>query len=171
MPATGWPFFLANGTVLIVAESGYAGSEIYDPATGTSVAVGGTAVSVYGGETVTLLASGKVLITGGSAENGAALASAELYDPATKRFTATGSMVEARVDHLATLLASGKVLVAGGSDSPSAELYDPATGTFAATGSLTTAMDFSSTATLLPSGNVLFAGGQLDGRSAALYNE
>lgn len=39
------------------------------------------------GHTATLLASGKVLITGGA--NGVANASAELYDPATDTFTAT----------------------------------------------------------------------------------
>ena len=96
--------------------------------------------------TATLLPNGKVLVAGG--ENGSgALASAELYDPATGTWSATGSLATARDYHTATLLPNGKVLVAGGfngsGDLASAELYDPATGTWSATGSLATARDFS----------------------------
>jgi hypothetical protein len=103
--------------------------------------------------TATLLFDGKVLAAGGS--------SAELYDPATGAWTATGSMTVPRDQHTATLLRDGKVLVAGGSPEAqaSAELYDPATGTWSATGSLTVGR-FEHTATLLPDGRVLVAGGE-----------
>lgn len=72
---------------------------------------------------VTTLRNGKVLIAGG---NGRApnhvlrdLATAELYDPATNKFTPTGNMTTPRIDHRAVLLDNGKVLVIGGTTSRS----------------------------------------------------
>lgn len=80
--------------------------------------------------TATLLPTGKVLVAGGhdSHNDGTGfLASAELYDPTTGAWTATGSLSAGRYQHTATLLPSGKVLVAGGYGDTgllaSAELY------------------------------------------------
>src|SRR5687767_10608314 len=50
--------------------------------------------------TATLLANGKVLVVGGY--NNGALASAELYDPATDVWTTTGALTPARLYHTAT---------------------------------------------------------------------
>jgi hypothetical protein len=91
----------------------------------------------------TLLANGEVLVAGGDNYTDSFLASAELYNPATGKWTFTGSMSVPRVDHDAVLLQNGQVLVAGGYNaSPgylaSAELYNPAIGTWTPTGSMTT---------------------------------
>ena len=132
---------------------------------GTFASTGSMSQARSGG-TATLLGNGKVLVAGGfgpiSGGYYSSLDSAELYDPGSGAFTATGSMTTHRDGDTATLLPSGKVLVAGGEWMPfptaSAELYDPATGTFTATGSMSVTR-VQATATLLPSGKVLIAGG------------
>jgi hypothetical protein len=116
--------------------------------------------------TATLLPSGQVLVAGGVG-GGATLASAELYDPATRAWTPTAPMSSLRYGHTALLLPSGKVLVAGGANGQhialsTAELYDPATGTWTATGSMLSPR-YSHVMELLPSGKVLVASGYIDG--------
>src|SRR5450631_750911 len=114
------------------------------------------------GHTATLLPGGKVLIAGGMRRNQDFYRSAELFDPATGKFQATGEMTTARVGHVAKLLHSGKVLIAGGwvghGATDSAELYDPATGRFTAISKMTTKRGQPS-GTLLANGDVLIAGG------------
>ena len=110
--------------------------------------------------TATLLPDGRVFIAGGT-NQGRALDSAELYDPATGAWTPTRSLFSPRESHTSVLLPGGQVLLVGGfSDDflSSAELYDPATGTSTGTGSLHTAREIP-TATLLPNGKVLVVGG------------
>jgi N-acetylneuraminic acid mutarotase len=177
---------LPNGKVLVAGgfaiDFGYgggshAGAALYDPAGGTWTTTGQLATA-RDAHTATLLPNGKVLVAGGNNNQLfgglGPLASAELYDPASGTWTATGSLATARPYSTAVLLPNGKVLVAGGyktSALASAELYDPASGTWMATGSLATARN-AHTITLLPSGKVLVAGGDKTGAlaSAELYN-
>ncbi len=112
--------------------------------------------------TATLLSNGKVLIVGWFTNT------AELYDPSTNAFAATGNTLD---DHgqgsTATRLPDGKVLIVGGNGAPmSAELFDPATGVFSRAGSPSSPRAFH-TATALSDGRVLVAGGP--GNSAEIY--
>jgi hypothetical protein len=130
--------------------------------------------------TATLLPNGKVLIVGGGTSEyvltAAGLSTAELYDPSTATFSATGGMSVPRMSHTATLLPDGRVLITGGyagivnqalaGATATAELYDPRTGTFTPTGQMSVPR-FSHTATLLKSGEVLIAGGNEYSQTAA----
>jgi len=112
------------------------------------------------------VSGGKVLTIGGVDKSGNILASAELYNASTGKWTLTGSMAEAREYSPAVVLKSGKVLVSGGLGTSSivlatAELYDPATGVWTSAGPLS-APRVGHTATLLSSGKVLVAGGCTD---------
>lgn len=122
------------------------------------------------GHAAARLANGQVLITGGFSSSvfpGAAINTAELYNPTTNTFTAiTGRMQSTRGNHTATLLPDGKVLIAGGQitdndgdGNDSAELYDPATQTFTAISNRMIVPRGSHVAVLLPNGQVLLAGG------------
>lgn len=115
--------------------------------------------------TATLLRDGNVLIAGGTDGRNTALASAEIYHPATNRWTPAHSMAAARFDHTATLLPSGKVLVVGGLAGPlpfgslaSSELYDPTTDSWSASAPMRVSRA-RQTATLLQDGRVLVVGG------------
>jgi hypothetical protein len=166
---------LPDGKVLVaggtINDRYLASAELYDPASGRWTATGSMAEARWD-HAATLLANGLVLVAGGFVDNGVgpglgsgpALASAELYDPSSGRWSATGPMTEARMGHTATLMANGNVMVVGGAPNPvspgltSAELYDPASGRWTATASMTT-IRMGHTATLLPDGRVLVTGG------------
>lgn len=169
---------LAEGRVLLAggyfADVPIASAELFDPSTGAFTTTGAMA-RARGFDTATRLLDARVLVAGGNPGNwdfsGSLIDSAELYDPATGTFAATGSMTTARDVHTATLLLDGRVLITGGDDVflhplASAELYDPRTGTFSPTGSMSEARDFH-VATLLADGRVLIAGGSPWGMRSA----
>lgn len=127
------------------------------------------------GHTLTVLPDGRVLATGGTGGSAPAseggqtvrpVASGEIFDPESRRWTATGAMRVPRFEHTASLLRDGRVLIAGGLGARggetvpvgSAELYDPETGTF----SPAAEMDSPRTdhaAVRLQDGRVLVSGG------------
>jgi N-acetylneuraminic acid mutarotase len=160
---------LPDGKVLVAGGFGWsyyplASAELYDPEAGGWSFTGSMNVGRVGA-TTTLLPDAKVLVVGGLIPDIDFIydgtRSVELYDPATERWSMTGSMHIVRASNTATLLQNGKVLVAGGSYNDvldSAELYDPATGVWSLTGSLSERRT-AHTATLLSDGKVLVAGG------------
>jgi hypothetical protein len=115
-----------NDTLVCEADDAY----LYDPSTETWRRTGSMKIARRDHE-ATLMADGRVLITGGSGcSNGAAcqtphpevackeaaglLSVAEIYDPATETFSTTGAMPGGRYGHTATLLKDGNVLLAAG---------------------------------------------------------
>jgi Kelch motif protein len=143
---------LPGGDVLVTGghNSGgtvFSSTEIYDPETGEFSA--GPALGVARTSHVAVpLPGGDVLIAGGQknfAGGTGGLLGAEIYDPETGEFTATGSISTVRLSPAGVALPDGTVLIAGGVNPTSgylasAEIYDPSTGEFSATGSMTAAM-------------------------------
>lgn len=174
---------LASGKVLVAggyrllgaaAQTGFLDSAtLYDPALGTWTATGSFVTTAAGSQgralhTATLMPDGKVLVVAGVGANADVPRGAQLYDPATGRWTIANGITSARASHTATLLPNGKVLVAGGlrilgSALPAgvletALLYDASTGAWSSAASLNVARA-THTATLLPGGEVLAVAG------------
>jgi len=173
---------LNNGKVLLVGGVGIgwtflASAELYDPVTGSFTTTGDMTVPRES-HTATQLLDGRVLITGGHQGRHSAITiydSAELYDPATGKFTLTGHMGIRRHKHDAVLLSDGSVLITGGSDErddqgayASAEIYNPSSGTFSDVSDMPTIRyKHIGTSLLLGNGNVLIVGGA---RNAIIYD-
>ena len=177
---------LQNGEVLVAGGAIYEGSEVvgtnsaelYDPASGKFTRTGSMTTSrVY--QTATLLSDGRVLIVGGSAANcgtrcgdfNNALATAEIYNPATGKFSRTGSMSQYRTSAAAVRLNDGRVLVFGG-DNPSADIYDPLTGKLTRIGTLTAHFGYSNPnhAILLPDGKALMISSDDNGPAVIAFD-
>jgi hypothetical protein len=163
---------LQDGKILIAGGTGNSGgflalasAELYDPSNGTFTPTGDM-TTARTGHSATLLANGKVLIAGGDSGGPGPytfLVSAEIYDPSTGTFTATGNMTANGGFGWSSsdLLPDGRVLIAAEGN---AEVYDPSTGTFALTGAYSsspTGVVEMQTATLLPDGRVLAIGAVL----------
>ena len=153
---------LADGQVLVVG-GGTVSAEVYDPKSGQW-----TVTSSMGrqrrGPAATLLGDDRVLVVGGVVGESMGkefefLTSAEVYDPKSGQWTATGSMAQAPLFPSATLLADGRVLVVRGARGHGlldtyAEVYDPESGQWVATSSICLVRYCHTT--LLANGGVLF---------------
>jgi N-acetylneuraminic acid mutarotase len=160
---------LQSGKVLAIGGNDASGThttaELYDPGSGRW-SMTGSMIGLRMGFAATLLQNGKVLAVGGiqrPQDPPVFVTIAELYDPTSGTWAATGSLRQGRYQPTATLLANGNVLVVGGSGtgSPSelssAEIYDTNQGTWTEAASMAVAR-IRHTATLLKDGRVLVTG-------------
>ena len=153
-------------------------AEIYNPATSQWTSAKPLAQGVNH-HTATLLASGKVLVSGGRVPSNPTNATdtdmSQLYAPGLDLWTSCsletaatpdcpGPLVHGRFDDSATVLSDGRILAAGGVRSDgvvtysTAELYDPTRGIWTETGRMGEAR-YLHVAARLPNGRVLVAGG------------
>jgi phosphatidylserine/phosphatidylglycerophosphate/cardiolipin synthase-like enzyme len=122
------------------------------------------------------LASGKVLVIGGTTFESGFLAVNEIYDPASQSWSIHDTMAENRSGATATMLVGGNILVAGGVTGSrtlqTAEVLDPSTMDFSPVGNMTAGRN-QHTDTLLADGKVLLTGGSTDAvilDSAEVFN-
>jgi hypothetical protein len=162
---------LQNGEVLVAGGSGYtancyATAELYNPSTGTWTLTG-SMTQARCQHTAALLSSGDVLVSGGvnsDFNTPDTTATAELYNPSTGVWQATGSLNVSRGGG-AALLENGQVFVAGGYSTShnvttylaSVEIYDPSTAQWSLTASMQSATASPTTPVLLTNGDVLIA--------------
>jgi N-acetylneuraminic acid mutarotase len=173
---------LANGQVLVAGGEDIVGDyiqtcEFYDPDTGQWTQGTNLMTTVRATHSATLLPNGQVLVAGGQGEDYDVfgfgedtfiLTNAEVFDPVTQEWQATGNLNADRAFFTMTLLPNGMVLAAGGMNdqaglvtdiqTPTAELYDPATGIWTAVGSMSAGRQLQS-AVLVPDGQVFVVGG------------
>lgn len=158
------PVRVGETQVLVVggltSASSWPVAELIDERTGIATPAGAQ-VQPRIWHSATRLRDGRVVAIGGLG-----LDSAELWDPATRRWRlAAGRMAHDRSRHTATLLADGRVLVVGGSSDRVnhvfAEVFDPATETFSPlpTGGLALPRRLFHDAHRLADGSVLVLGG------------
>lgn len=86
----------------------------FDPQTQEFSALAGAMQHPRSAHSATRLIDGRVLLVGGVDENGAVVASADLWNPLTGTCTPAASLPAPRAQHTATLLGDGRVLVVGG---------------------------------------------------------
>jgi len=138
-------------------------AEIYNPTTNTWT-VTALMQQPRVRHVATLMADGRVLVTGGEVGIGQLNITTEVYDPVTNTWQATAPPQAGRWHHTATLLPTGEVLVVGGDTTvdyfaATVERYDPATNRWRSGRDLAVGRE-DHTAILLPDGRVVVAGGQ-----------
>jgi hypothetical protein len=161
---------LANGRVLVAGGQGvgavdvgevlFETAEIFNPKTGAFSPVAAKMSTKRTLHSAVAIAGGRVLVAGG--RGGTSPLTAEIYDPATAKWTLTANLAHEHIGAPLTLLADGRALLTGGDlglPGGAAEIFDPSTGAWTDTGLMTRPRRFH-TATLLADGRVLVAGGE-----------
>jgi N-acetylneuraminic acid mutarotase len=172
---------LPDGTVLVTGGKGdYSGSalasvEIYDPISGTWKSAPPLSVPRYG-HSATRLADERVLVAGGRFGSGTTdiHSSAEIYNPVSKTWTATGSLNTPRESHSATLLSDGRVLLIGGYNQSwlgTAEIFDPLSGVWSEITAPLACHGVAHTATLMCDGKVFVVGGACESGTPGILNK
>ncbi|HEX7476398.1 MAG TPA: kelch repeat-containing protein [Polyangiales bacterium] len=173
---------LSDGRILLAGgctrDSCNPRADLYDPA--SNHIVGAAPMHVARGRaTAVLLGDGRVLVAGGCTNIDCAktLAQAELYDPATNKWTETKPMAMPRGGHFASALGARRALVGGGCTSQdcasvlqSVEIFDESTLAFTATSALQQPR-VGAVALPLPDGTVLINQGCGAGNVCDLSNE
>jgi hypothetical protein len=174
---------LEDGRVLVAGGGSVRGfpaggdALIYDPQLNSWTQTGAMVNMRISGKSVRL-SDGRVLVVGGInladtfGENPTRypLTSAEIYDPNTNIWTATGDLSQARVGHVLTLLQDNRVMVSGGArdwdccwsyDSYAGEIevYDPGAGLWYPINELPNPGVYSA-GVLLADGRILISGGE-----------
>ncbi|MGC4065145.1 MAG: kelch repeat-containing protein [Polyangiaceae bacterium] len=122
---------LGSGQVLIVGGTDSSGAhvispELYDPSIGTNGTFStlGATMMTRSPHAVAALRTGEVLIAGGKTASGAKMSTAEIYNPATGKFSPTAPLNSPDLLVLMASLPNGMVLLVGG-ETTRAELYCP----------------------------------------------
>lgn len=148
-------------------------TEIYDPGTGEWTEHGSMRSMRRGHHTLPL-PDGRVVAVGGVGQtlgglgilanisSVGALATTEIYDPSTNKWSKSSDMREGHSGGLAVLLNDGRVLIAGGYNQgealASSEIFDADTGEWTRTKTMAR-KTFANTAIVLTDGKVMFTGG------------
>jgi N-acetylneuraminic acid mutarotase len=161
---------LPGGEVLVAGGApSLRSAEIFDPITGTWSPAPRMIMGRRDGAAART-AGGKILVTGGIAGSEAVKKGnrAEIFDPATGKWSSAAPMATARHLHFAIELPGGRVLVGGGTvydpnhqDTEglhSAEIYHPSLNAWGTTSGMPVAR-IGAAAAVLPNGRVLIAGG------------
>ena len=154
----------AGKVLLVGGDEPPLSAELYDPGTQTFSALPNDGAPAGRESRHTLLADGRVFVSGVRDSQDAAIDN-YVYDPVAGTWRKTANFATARLHHAAARLPDGRVLVTGGapdgSSAPlaSAVVWDPNTDSFTDVGPMASARRFHGMAAL-GSGRVAVAGGQ-----------
>lgn len=158
---------LNTGKVLAIGGYKEQSCELFDPQTEIWTMTDSIPTFRYGGQTVTELLDGRIMVAGGYYVDTTSwdliiLNKVDIYNPITEIWVQATPMQLERTEHTATLLNDGRVLVAGGNTNTfqtvECEIYDAINNTWS-TISPMIKQRYSHATILLSNGNVFVSGG------------